>query len=420
MKVLLALPRPLFPADTGGKIRTLKIFSHLAKRAEIHAVSLADRKLDADAMTEMRKIFQTYTPVFWSEKTKYSLGFYAGLFAAQWGRLPYTVAKYRLAHYRKTIEELAARQKCDVIFCDFLPPAAAVLETNLRPRVLFEHNVESLLRKRYWEKEVNPIRKWIFRAEWQKVSRLEAKLLQSFDHVLAVSEYDQQTFQRDFGANNVSSIPTGVDVEFFRPPDVKPRPGRLVFVGSMDWYPNEDGAIWFLQEVYPYLYKKNPEISLAIVGRNPSRRLLNHAAGVPGIEITGRVEDVRPFLGQAEVVVVPLRIGGGTRIKIPEAMAMGKAVVSTHIGAEGLPFVPGKEILLEDEPQAFADAIHYLLQDPDRRASLEIAAREQVVRNHSWEVVAERVEHILEEVASRACTDIMDKTAHTFFSHASK
>jgi sugar transferase (PEP-CTERM/EpsH1 system associated) len=401
LKILLTLPRPLFPADLGGKIRTLNIFSHLAKRVEVHAISLADPDRDAQAIVEMRQIFRSYTPIFWREKAKYSLGFYTGLLVNHLRRLPYSVAKYRLAHYRRAVEALAARERFDLIFCDFLPPAAALLETGLRPRVLFEHNVESLLRKRYWETEQNPVRKWIFHAEWKKVEALEAKLLRSSDYVIAVSEDDRQILQREFGVEHVSSIPTGVDTEFFRPPEAKPCPGRIAFVGSMDWYPNEDGVIWFLQEVYPRLRKENREVNLAVVGRNPSARLLQIAASEPGVEITGRVDDVRPYLAQASVVVVPLRIGGGTRIKIPEAMAMAKPVVSTRLGAEGLPLLPGREILLEDEPEGFALAIGSLLKDAARREAIGIAAREKVVRDHNWEVVALKVEQILKQVIAR-------------------
>lgn len=398
MKVLLALPRPLFPADTGGKIRTLNIFTHLARRVEVHAVSLADPEHDVQAIADMRRTFHSYTPIFWREKAKYSIGFYAGLLANRFSRLPYSVAKYRLEDYRRSIEELAARERFDLVFCDFLPPAFAVLQSRLRPRILFEHNVESLMRKRYWETEQNPLRKWIFRAEWKKVEALERRLLRASDHVIAVSEDDRMILQREFGVERVSAIPTGVDIEFFRPQEAKPQPGHIVFVGSMDWYPNEDGLVWFLTEVLPRLRKHNAEVSLTIVGRNPSARLRQFAERERDVEITGRVDDVRLYLARAEVVVVPLRIGGGTRIKIPEAMAMAKPVVSTRLGAEGLPFVSGREILLEDEPEGFARAVSSLLNDSNQRAAMGIAARQKVIREHNWDIVAQKVEQILEHV----------------------
>jgi len=166
----------------------------------------------------------------------------------------------------------------------------------------------------------------------------------------------------------------------------------------MDWYPNEDGVVWFLQKVFPRICQVNPCARFKIVGQNPSSRLRRTAATNPAVELVGRVPDVRPHVAQAEIVVVPLRVGGGTRIKIPEAMAMAKAVVSTHIGAEGLPFRNGCEICLEDDPEAFSLTVIDLLRNPSRRRAIEKAARERVVRDHSWESVVDRVEEILVRV----------------------
>ena len=166
----------------------------------------------------------------------------------------------------------------------------------------------------------------------------------------------------------------------------------------MDWDPNEDAMLWFLREVYPRIRQAMPKASLTIVGRSPSSRLRAMAAGVPAVEVTGRVADVRPYLSQAEAVVVPLRIGGGTRIKIPEAMAMAKAVVATPIGAEGLPFRDGREIRIAEQPESFAQVVVELLKNASLRDAIGSAARAEVVRNHGWSMVVARVEEILEQV----------------------
>lgn len=402
LKILLTAPRPLIPADTGGKVRTLNIFTRLADHMEIHAISLADPERDGAAVSEMRRIFHSYTPVFWHETTKYSQAFYAEVLANQFSHLPYFVARCCLPRLRSTVEALAAREHFDLVFCDFLQTAAAMLRSWVKPRVVFEHNVEYLLRKRQWQTEKARLRKWVFGAEWKKTRRIEARVCQSFDHVITVSEEDRHTLASEFGTRRVSSIPTGVDAEFFRPLQAPPQPGRLVFVGSMDWYPNEDGVAWFLREAYPRIRKAAPHASLTIVGRNPSGRLCKLIAGEPSVELSGRVPDIRPYLASAEVVVVPLRFGGGTRIKIPEAMAMAKAIVSTRLGAEGLPVIPGREILLEEHPEGFARAVVNLLNDVPRREALGRSAREKVVREHSWEAVAAKMERILEQVARRA------------------
>src|SRR5258708_2422079 len=402
MKFLLTLPRPLFPADTGGKIRSLNIFARLAKRAEIHAVSFADPAYDIAAITEMRQIFASYTPVFWREAKKHSRAFYTEVLANQFNPLPYFLGKCNRPHFRSAVEKLAACQHFDLVFCDFLHTAVPLLEFSFRPRVVFEHNVEFLLRKRKWAAEKHPLRKLVFGAEWRKAQKIEAKVCRSFDHVIAVSKDDQQAIQNEFAVKRVSTLPTGVDTDFFRPADDRQQhhaqPGRLVFVGSMDWDPNEDGIIWFLREIYPRIRQEAPDAKFSIVGRSPSSRLCAIAAREPGVEITGRVPDVRPYLSRSEVVVVPLRAGGGTRIKIPEAMAMAKAVVSTPVGAEGLPFQDGQEILIAGHPEQFAQSVVQLLKNPSLRASIGTAARQAAVR-HNWALVVVQLERVLESVA---------------------
>ncbi|MBI1749148.1 MAG: glycosyltransferase [Acidobacteria bacterium] len=402
----MALPRPLFPADAGGKIRTLNIFSRLADRVEIHAVSLADRERDAGPIAEMRKLFRSCTPVFWNETTTFSPAFYFKFLASRASRFPYFLEKYCVPEFRAAIEQVATREKCDVVLADFLQTAGAILDSPLRPRVIFQHNVEYVIRKRHWERETNALRKWLLRAEWEKAQAIEGEVCRTFDHVITVSEDDRRIIEGEFGVQHVSDLPTGVDLEFFRPQAAERRRGNLVFVGSMDWHPNEDGIFWFVREVWPRVRREAPHASLTVVGKNPSARLKALAAEDAWVEITGTVEDVRPYLARAEAAVVPLRIGGGTRIKIFEAMSMERAVVSTTLGAEGLPVAPGRDILLEDEPEGFARAVTFLLGDASRRDAVARAAREKVVRDHGWESVAAKMEEILARAADASAVAV--------------
>jgi polysaccharide biosynthesis protein PslH len=369
---------------------------------EIHALSLADPALDAAGIVEMQQLFHSYAPVAWQETKKGSLAFGRELLCNRFSKLPYSVQKYRLAELRAVAEGLAKRIGIDLVFCDFLPPAVAMLDSPFGPRVILEHNVEFVLRKRMWATEKHPIKKRIFKAEWKKTWTVEKKVCSTFNHVLAVSEQDQETIQQEFKINHVSSIPTGVDTEFFKPQDVQPRPGQIVFVGSMDWYPNEDGLLWFLREVFPRIRAKYADARLTIVGKNPTNRFRQAVPGDGSVELTGRVDDVRPYIAQAGVVVVPLRVGGGTRIKIPEAMAMGRPIVSTTLGAEGLRLVPGREILLEDDAGRFAGAVLDLLGNPAQRQAIAQMARNKAVQEHGWDKVADIVQNILERVVENS------------------
>src|SRR5262249_35606437 len=167
--------------------------------------------------------------------------------------------------------------------------------------------------------------------------------------------------------------------------------GRLVFTGSMDWYPNEDGIVHFIDAVLPRIRRAVPAASLTVVGRNPSDRLRS-AAAAAGVQVTGLVDDVRPHMAEAAVYVVPLRIGGGTRLKIFEALSMAKAVVSTAVGAEGLPLAPGRHFLQADDPAAFGEAVTSLLRDPARRRAIGAAGRGLGEARGSWAEGVGRVE----------------------------
>jgi glycosyltransferase involved in cell wall biosynthesis len=229
----------------------------------------------------------------------------------------------------------------------------------------------------------------------------ERKALDHFDLVLTVSEKDRDTFQRLYpsGVRRYFVVPTGVDTEYFRPGITRQDAGKgLVFTGSMDWLPNEDGMLYFCRDILPLIRRDEPDVSLSIVGRAPTSAI-RRLGETPGVEVTGRVEDVRPYIDGAAVYIVPLRIGGGTRLKIFEAMSVGRAVVSTTIGAEGLPVTPDQNILIADDPEAFARAVVQLFRDEALRRRLEHRARELVVEGYDWSVVADRLEAALAAAA---------------------
>jgi glycosyltransferase involved in cell wall biosynthesis len=184
-------------------------------------------------------------------------------------------------------------------------------------------------------------------------------------------------------------VPTGVDTDYFAPAAPHPTDSRdLVFVGSMDWMPNDDGIRWFAQAVFPLVRQRQPDATLTVVGRSPSADMQRLAERTPGIRVTGSVPDVRPYLQRAVASVVPLRIGGGTRLKVFEAMAAGAPVVSTAIGAEGLPVQHGRHLLIADSPEAQAEAIVHLLTDRASALAMADRAREYVCTHCSWNAVA--------------------------------
>jgi glycosyltransferase involved in cell wall biosynthesis len=200
----------------------------------------------------------------------------------------------------------------------------------------------------------------------------------------------------------VFDVPTGVDIDFFKPTGKAPEEAHnIVFTGSMDWLPNQDAMRHFVEDIMPLIKSQVPDATLTVVGRNPPASLVQLSKEDSSLRVTGRVDDVRPYIECAGAYVVPIRIGGGTRLKIFEAMAMEKAVVSTTVGAEGLPVTDGVELLLRDEPSAFAEAVIRVLTDQSCAADLGRRAAANVRRNHGWAQVSERFASICARTNNR-------------------
>ncbi len=285
----------------------------------------------------------------------------------------------------------------DVIVADFifaqpnLPPRPGV------PVVFFEHNVEY----RIWQRLASVERRWARRAllevEWRKVRRRERQAIRRASLTVAVSEVDRDVLEREAPGAPVEVVPTGVDTDYFSPSGRAEVPHRLVFSGSMDWYPNEDAIRYFAAAMWPALRRALPGVSLTVVGRRPSDALRQALAGT-GIALTGTVDDVRPYLDEAAVYIVPLRVGGGTRLKIFEALAMAKAVVSTPVGAEGLGLESGRQFVCAEGGDAFVQAIVDLLAAPDRRRALGTEGRRLVEQEYSWAQVTRVFDRHLQQV----------------------
>jgi glycosyltransferase involved in cell wall biosynthesis len=257
--------------------------------------------------------------------------------------------------------------------------------------LLFEHNVEAQIFDRHAQTDRSAARRWYMSLQAAKMRRFEAQAGRAFNAVISVSETDRRVFEEAYGWNNVRTIDTGVDVNYFRPVSGAEHGDRVVFIGSLDWLPNEEGLEFFVREIWPEIQRQRPAARFQIVGRNPSAAV-GRLAATSGVELVGPVPDVRPYVAAASAVVVPLRIGGGTRIKIFEAMAMGKAVVSTTLGAEGLPVTSGENVVLADAPADFAASVVELLADGARRQALGARARNLVEQNYSSETVGRQFE----------------------------
>jgi glycosyltransferase involved in cell wall biosynthesis len=284
-----------------------------------------------------------------------------------------------------------------VAVCDFSHAAVNFPKSLTTPSVLFQHNVEAEIWRRHAETESNPIKKRLYGVEFNKMLRYEQQAVRRFHHVIAVSENDRDLMSAWVDKSRISVVPTGVDLQQYQP-EISPRAvGPLVmFVGAMDWEPNADAVEYFCQKIWASILAQVPSARFRIVGRNPIRRVQRLASD--SVEVTGSVPNVVDHLRAAAVVVVPLRVGGGTRLKIYEAMAAGKAVVSTSIGAEGLDVHDGTDVMLADDPGAFAQATIVLLRDADLRRAYEREAA-RLAAKYDWSAIGERFADVLAMVA---------------------
>lgn len=399
MKILWLKTELLHPVDKGGKIRTYNMLKELKRDHHITYLTLDDGANQAARAAAIEYCHELIT-IPHRAQAKFTTGFYLDLVRNLVSTVPYAISKYQSPAMKRAVASQVRDGSFDVVVCDFLTPAVNLNLDVDCPTALFQHNVEAMIWKRHYQVATNPLKKLYLFGQWLKMRAFERYACRQFDIVIAVSAEDRQQIKAEYGIDAVFDVPTGVDTLFFQPNRTKAvDPHNLVFTGSMDWLPNEDAIRYFTETILPLIKTQIREVTLTVVGRNPYPALLSLAESDPSVIVTGRVDDVRPYMDQAAAYVVPLRIGGGTRLKIYEAMAMGKAIVSTTVGAEGLPVTSGQELLLADSPEAFAESIVNVLRDAELNRRLGESASRTVRERFGWEQVAREFTAICERVA---------------------
>ncbi len=400
--LLLVSPRFLFPVDSGGKIRTTQMLRGLkGGRFRI--------KLLSPATPLMANQFASELGTVCDEFAGWQPGF-GGLWrqvAGAWhllDQLPIPVRLDVSAEARQLLQSSLDRDKPAVVVFDFLHAAVLAPDKLGCASLLFTHNVESEIFLRHRDTSPSWPKRWLWANQYEKMLRFEAASLQRFDSVVAVSERDARFFADSFGVSGSHVVSTGVDLDFFSHAELQ-RPHDVVFCGSMDWLANQDAMRFFMDQVWPGIAQQVPEACMTVVGRTPPDSLVA-AARDRGLlwRFTGFVDDVRSHMKGAAVSVVPLRIGGGTRLKIYESMAMGIPVVSTRIGVEGLPVSHGENCLIGDQPAEIAEAVVTLLRNASRRAALSRQARAFVEAHCGYQVAARQFES--------ACVAAIETHAH--------
>ena len=393
MKILWICPFFLHPTDRGAQIRTLGTLRELHKRHEIHFAALNDPD-NLEGPQRSSEYSSRHFAVEHSAPNRNSAAIIPQLLGSVVNEMPLAVSRYSSRELRQTVDDLIATEHYDSIVCDFL--AAAPNLTDLQQCVLFQHNVETTIWQRHIEQARSLLKRAFFRMQAAKMEAYERKICRAVKHTIAVSDIDASRMEQMFGIDKVTSIATGVDVQYFARCGTVSPVSDIVFCGSMDWLPNSDAVLHFLSDVLPLIRAKLPDSTFTVVGRSPDIELIKLAQSLSGVHVTGRVDDVRPYLWGSKVSVVPIRIGGGTRLKIYECMAAGVPVVSTTVGAEGLRYKEDEDIILADDPVSFAAACVRLLTDDPARQTIANTALERAQREFTWEAVSREFETILD------------------------
>lgn len=393
MRILWVKAGKILPVDTGGRIRSFNILRHLAARHETTLLSYYAGARDETYERALTQRLPGAVPLAVPGPAG-PIGQLAHYARHVPSPAPYAVTKFTDAAVRQEIVRIVRDRRIDVVVCDFLS-ASLNLPVDLQaPAVLFQHNVESALWDRQARHEPNLAKRVAFKMEAAKMRRYEAETVARYPRVIAVSEHDRALMSAMTDPARITVVPTGVDVEAYgEAATVEPEPNTVLFLGSMDWEANIDGVDFFCREVWPTVTAAVPGARFRVVGRNPHPRIQKLASD--SVEIVGGVPSVVPYLAQAAAFVVPLRVGGGTRLKIYEAMAAGRAIVSTRVGAEGLDYTDGEDILIADRADELASAVIRLLGDDEARRRLSRGASATAAR-FDWSAIARQFEQVLD------------------------
>lgn len=406
MRILFLTPQLPYPPHQGTAIRNYNLIANLASRHEIHLLSFVRSQDEIDRATPLHRHCRSIEAVLTPRRSP--LKRFLSLFLSP---LPDMALRLPSAQFQTKLGAALRRVPFDAVQIEGIEMAYPWIDwriSNIKyPISIFDdHNAEYVLQRRAFETDVRQPKRWIAALysliQWKKLSRYEAMVCRLADRVVAVSQADKSALQRLVPGLDVAIIPNGVDIEFYND---QPKFGHwdldigicsLVFTGKMDFRPNVDAVVWFCQEVLPLVQREVPDVRFYVVGQSPHRCVLR-LADDPAVTVTGHVDDVRPYIASACVYVIPLRIGGGTRLKVLEAMAMGKPIVSTSLGCEGFEgLVPGRELLVGDTPAEFAQRVIELLDDAHRRERLGRAARRFVEERYDWRLIVPKLEQVYE------------------------
>lgn len=379
LRVLVVSPSLPYPPDWGFAKRVMHLAEGMAADHEVTLLCYVGPEDEDGARTRPGSRIDRFVTI--PSPKRESLGKRARQALSLASRMPFHAGQLRDEAMQQALDRVLAERRPDVVMLESSQLGWLRVDPRV-PVIVDEHNIESELLGRMSQTEASALRRGYNRWEHVRYRAFEQRVWQASAAIATTSQRDADAVLAACPHRPVAVVPNGVDPGEFTSSGSARDPDSLVFTGLLRYRPNVDGITWFLEEVLPLIRSERPAARLTIVGDGPDDLL--DSLRRPGVTVTGWVPDVRPRIDSAAVVVVPLRMGGGTRLKVVEAMSMGSAIVSTRLGSEGLAVASGTHLELVDDPVGFAAAVVALLADPERAGALGAAARELTERQYSW------------------------------------
>jgi sugar transferase (PEP-CTERM/EpsH1 system associated) len=394
VRLLVVAPRLPWPLDKGDRLTVHNLVRHFSRDHDVALVCFLESGQSEDDGRHVSE-FAARVDLVPLGRVGAAARTAGGLFT----RTPLQVHYYRSRAMRNAVYRVAEEFRPDVLYAHTIRTAGYIAQ-DTRPTVLAMQISMTLNYRRLARFTRNPVWKALYSVEARRAGTYEPAVARAFDLCLLISETDVAALGRD-RPGNVMVNPHGVDHGYFtRSPGADPEPGRIVFTGNMAYPPNVDAAEWFVAEILPLVLTRAPHARLSIVGTDPHRRV-RALSRHPAVEVTGRVPDMRPHLEQASVGIDPLRIGAGLQNKVLEGMSMGLPMVITSTANEGIGATPEQEVLVADDPEAFADEVVRVLMDRQVAQDLGARSRDFIVARWSWEAHFADLERALERLRTQ-------------------
>jgi polysaccharide biosynthesis protein PslH len=399
-----------YPATSGKRLRILGLARHLAKRHRL--TFLCHRNADAEEAQEATQYLASCgietllvdRPADLRSKRCAKLHFVARLALNLFSRMPYSVQWNNCARLREAVRRFRSEHTADIWQCEWAPYATTFLGTNDLRWTMMAHDIQSFTWERYYRNETNPLRRWYVKKQWERYRRYEERVFSEAPMTITVSEEDERRAREHFSAQCTAVVDNGVDVAHYQASAARQsqrNAKEILFLGNLEWRPNLDAVRLLLDQVFPAVLAAEPTARLCIVGRRPPAWLVRRGRNAANVEVHADVADVRPFLYRCGAMAVPLRIGGGSRLKILEALACGLPVVASSVGAEGLHLQSGVHFAHADQTSEMARILVGWARNPAPARAMAKAGQAVIESRYDWSVLADKMEQAWQDLLQR-------------------